>query len=59
MPPQPDCLDLRRHGIDLPDEVLEHACGHQVWVLPCGCHLDDHDTETCDGLTVAELEAIS
>jgi hypothetical protein len=37
-------------------ETFDHPCGHQYDRLPCGCFIDDHDTEPCDGRPVAELE---
>jgi hypothetical protein len=51
----PVCVNPFAH---LPDNATtdDHRCGHQVWTLPCGCVVDDHDYEPCDGLTVAELE---
>ncbi|GAA0494153.1 hypothetical protein Ade02nite_20630 [Paractinoplanes deccanensis] len=51
----PICQNIFAH---LPDnaDTFEHACGHQVLELPCGCVIDDHDTEECDGRSVAELE---
>lgn len=50
------CRDPFQHFPDYPDEVFELDCGHQIFVLPCGCRCDDHNHEPCDGRTVAELE---
>lgn len=53
----PVCQDpFAVHRHDLAD-VYEYPCGHQFDRLSCGCiTADDHNTEPCDGLTVAELE---
>jgi hypothetical protein len=38
-------------------DTLDQPCGHQYDIRPCGCVLaDDHDSEDCDGMSVAELE---
>jgi hypothetical protein len=51
----PVCPDPFHRNIDAAD-TFDHRCGHQVLELPCGCVIDDHDFEECDGLPVAELE---
>lgn len=54
---RPVSVNPFRHRRDLAD-THDHDCGHQFDVLPCGCVLDDHDDEPCDGTPVAQLEEI-
>jgi hypothetical protein len=51
----PPCLNPFQHLRDLA-VTHDHDCGHQFDVLPCGCVVDDHQTEPCDGMLIAQLE---